>query len=98
MNARRRAAYVRRPVPRLTFIRPLVPSSAAHQRRATKWDSFRFQVIKAGSDVRLYSKSSADYETRLHSCTWPSTMTKRYYQELEPPATHDYGPLLASVV
>jgi ATP-dependent DNA ligase len=26
-----------------------------------KWDGFRFQVTKNGNDVRLYSKSGAEY-------------------------------------
>ena len=32
-----------------------------------KWDGFRFQIIKDGSDVRLYSKSCAEYSDRLPS-------------------------------
>ena len=32
-----------------------------------KWDGFRFQVIKDGSDVRLYSKSGAESSDRLSS-------------------------------
>jgi hypothetical protein len=30
-----------------------------------KWDGFRFQVIKDGSDVRLSSKNGAEYCDRL---------------------------------
>jgi bifunctional non-homologous end joining protein LigD len=30
-----------------------------------KWDGFRFQIIKDDSDVRLYSKSGAEYTDRL---------------------------------
>jgi ATP dependent DNA ligase domain len=30
-----------------------------------KWDGFRFQVIKDGAGVRLYSKSGAEYTNRL---------------------------------
>jgi bifunctional non-homologous end joining protein LigD len=30
-----------------------------------KWDGFRFQIIKDGSDVRLYSKSGPDYSNKL---------------------------------
>ena len=57
----------------LAFIRPLVPSSAArlptghHWLHEPKWDGFRFQIIKDGSDVRLYSKSGAEYSDRLPS-------------------------------
>ena len=56
---------------RLAFIRPLVPSSAACPPKGDdwlhepKWDGVRFQVIKDGSDVRLYSKSVADYSNKL---------------------------------
>ena len=30
-----------------------------------KWDGFRFQIIKDGSDVRFYSRSGAEYTDRL---------------------------------
>jgi hypothetical protein len=30
-----------------------------------KWDGFRFQIIKDGSDVRLYSRHGAEYTDRL---------------------------------
>jgi ATP-dependent DNA ligase len=30
-----------------------------------KWDGFRIQVIKDGSDVRLYSKSGGEYSSKL---------------------------------
>ena len=52
---------------RLAFIRHLVPSAAARPPKGDdwlhepKWDGFRFQIIKDGSDVRLYSKSGAGY-------------------------------------
>ena len=63
------AGYVRsseiRHVPvRLAFIRPLVPSSAARPPEGggwlhePKWNGFRFQVIKDGSDVRFYSNTT----------------------------------------
>ena len=58
-------------MPRLAFIRPLFPSSAARPPKGDdwlhepKWDGFRFQIIKDGSDVRLYSKSGAEYSDRL---------------------------------
>ena len=31
----------------------------------TKWDGIRFQVIKDGAGVRMYSKSGAEYTARL---------------------------------
>ena len=58
---------------RLAFIRPIVLSSAARPPKGDdrlhepKWDGFRFQVIKDGNDVRLYSKSGADYSNKLPS-------------------------------
>ena len=60
-------------VSRLAFIRPLSPSTAVRPPKGDgwlhepKWDGFRFQVIKDGSDVRLYSKSGADYSNKLLS-------------------------------
>jgi bifunctional non-homologous end joining protein LigD len=30
-----------------------------------KWDGFRFQVIRDGSDVRLYSKNGKEYSSKL---------------------------------
>jgi bifunctional non-homologous end joining protein LigD len=56
---------------RLAFIRPLSPSAAVRPPKGDdwlhepKWDGFRFQVIKDGAGVRLYSKSGADYTDRL---------------------------------
>jgi len=47
-------------MPRLAFIRPLSPSAAVRPPKGDdwlhepKWDGFRFQVDKDGSDVRLY--------------------------------------------
>ena len=58
-------------MPRLVFIRPLVPSAAVRPPTSDdwlhepKWDGFRFQVIKDGGDVRLYSKNGAVYSNRL---------------------------------
>ena len=58
---------------RLAFIRPLSPSAAAHPPKGDdwlhepKWDGFRFQITKDGSNVRLYSKSGAEYTDRLPS-------------------------------
>ena len=58
-------------VPRLTFIRPLSLSAAVRPPKGDdwlhepKWDGFRFQMIKDGSGVRLYSKSGAAYSDRL---------------------------------
>ena len=33
--------------------------------QAPGWDGFRFQVIKDGSQVRLYSRHGAEYTDRL---------------------------------
>jgi hypothetical protein len=55
---------------RLSFIRPLSPSASVRPPQGAdwifepKWDGFRFQVIKDGG-VRMYSKSGAEYTTRL---------------------------------
>ena len=55
----------------LAFIRPLAPSSAVSPPkskdwlREPKWDGFRFQVIKNGKTVRLYTRNGADYTERL---------------------------------
>jgi len=56
---------------RPTFIRPLVPADAARPPRGPGWlfepkiDGFRFQVLKDGDQVRLFSKSGAEYTDRL---------------------------------
>jgi bifunctional non-homologous end joining protein LigD len=56
---------------RLAFIRPCVPSTASRPPRGEgwchepKWDGFRFQVIKDGAGVRMYSKSGAESTARL---------------------------------
>jgi bifunctional non-homologous end joining protein LigD len=56
---------------RLAFIRPLSPSAAVRPPKGDdwlhepKWDSFRFQVIKDGAGVRMYSRSGAEYTARL---------------------------------
>ena len=56
---------------RLAFIRPCVPSTAVRPSQGAdwihepKWDGFRFQIIKDGAGVRLYSKSGAEYTDRL---------------------------------
>jgi bifunctional non-homologous end joining protein LigD len=58
-------------MPSLTFIRPLVPCSAVRPPKGDgwlhepKWDGFRFEVIKDGSKVRLYSRHGAEYTDRL---------------------------------
>jgi ATP-dependent DNA ligase len=60
-------------VSRLVFVRSLSPSAAARSSRGNdwlhepKWGGFRFQIIKDGSDVRLYSKSGVDYSNTLPS-------------------------------
>ena len=56
---------------RLSFIRPLSPSAAVRPPQGDdwlhepKWDGFRFQVIKDGSQVRFYSRHGAEYTDRL---------------------------------
>jgi bifunctional non-homologous end joining protein LigD len=56
---------------RLAFIRPLSPSAAVRPPKGDdwlhepKWDGFRFQVIKDGSEVWLYSHHGAEYTDRL---------------------------------
>jgi ATP-dependent DNA ligase len=56
---------------RLAFIRPLAPSAAVRPPTGDdwlhepKWDGFRFQIIKDGSDVRFYSRHGAQYTDRL---------------------------------
>jgi bifunctional non-homologous end joining protein LigD len=56
---------------RLAFIRPLSPSAAVRPPKGDdwlhepKWDGFRFQVIKDGAGVRMYSESGAEYSDRL---------------------------------
>jgi hypothetical protein len=56
---------------RLAFIRPLNPSAAVRPPKGDdwlhepKWDGFRFQIIKDGSQVRFYSRHGAEYTDRL---------------------------------
>jgi len=56
---------------RLAFIRPLAPASAVRPPKGDdwlhepKWDGFRFQVIKDGSQVRFYSRHAAECTDRL---------------------------------
>jgi len=58
-------------VPRPAFIPPQIPSSTkapptgADWIHGPKWDGYRFQVVKNGRDVRLYSRSGAEYTERL---------------------------------
>ena len=58
-------------MPRLTFIRPLNPSAAVRPPKGDDWaartqvDGFRFQIIKVGNAVRLYSRHGAEYTDRL---------------------------------
>jgi ATP-dependent DNA ligase len=53
------------------FIRPLIPSSTKSPPKGSewlhepKWDGYRFQVVKNGLKVRLFSKSGAEYTNRL---------------------------------
>jgi len=54
-----------------TFVRPLVATEAARPPRGPGWlfepkfDGYRFQVVKDGRRVRLFSKSGAEYTDRL---------------------------------
>ena len=56
---------------RLAFIKPLSPSAAVRPPKGDdwlhepKWDGFRFQIIKDGAGVGLYSRYGADYTERL---------------------------------
>ena len=56
---------------RLAFIRPLAPSAAVRPPKGVgwyhepKWDGFRFQIIKDGSEVRFYPRHGAEYGDRL---------------------------------
>jgi ATP-dependent DNA ligase len=56
---------------RLAFIRPLSPSASVRPPQGDdwvhepKWDGFRFQVIKDGERVRIYSRHGAEYTDRL---------------------------------
>jgi bifunctional non-homologous end joining protein LigD len=56
---------------RPTFVPPLIPSSTKAPPRGAewihepKWDGFRFQVIKNGREVRLYSRNRSDYSEKL---------------------------------
>jgi len=60
--------------PNLPCASRVYPSLRSHQRRPLagedwlhepKWDGIRFQVIKVGSVVWLYSRNGADYTERL---------------------------------
>jgi ATP-dependent DNA ligase len=57
--------------PRLAFIHPLSPSAAVRPPKGDdwlhepKWDGYRFQIIKDGSQVRFYSRHGAEYTDRL---------------------------------
>lgn len=59
------------PNARLAFIRPLAPSASVRPPKGDdwiyqpKWDGFRFQIVKGGSEVRLYSRSGAECTDRL---------------------------------
>ena len=58
---------------RLSFFRPLSSSASVRPPQGEdwlhepKWDGFRFQIIKDGSDVRLYSRHGDEYTDRLPS-------------------------------
>jgi bifunctional non-homologous end joining protein LigD len=63
--------YMWRVPVRPAFVRPLSPSAAVRPPKGDdwlhepKWDGFRFQVIKDGGDIRLYSRHGAEYTDRL---------------------------------
>ena len=56
---------------RLSFIRPLSPSASVRPPKGDdwifepKWDGFRFQIVKDGREVRLYSRHGAECTERL---------------------------------
>ena len=56
---------------RPAFVPPLIPVSAkapppgADWLHEPKWDGYRFQVIKNGREIRLYSRSGAEYSDKL---------------------------------
>jgi len=58
-------------VPRPVFIPPQIPSSTkappqgADWIHEPKWDGYRFQIVKNGNQIRLHSRSGADYSDRL---------------------------------
>ena len=58
---------------RLTFIHPClavrgkVPPKGDQWVHEAKWDGYRIQIVKDGSDVRLYSKSGTEWTKRLPS-------------------------------
>jgi len=58
---------------RLAFIRPFAPSPATSPPKSKdwlhepKWHGFRFQVIKNGETVRLYTRNGADRALAPHA-------------------------------
>ena len=58
---------------RLTFIRPCLavrdkaPPKGDQWVHEAKWDGFRIQIVKDGSDVRLYSKTGTEWTRKLPS-------------------------------
>ena len=73
---------------RLAFVRPLSPSAAVRPPKGDdwlhepKWDGFRFQIIKDGNQVRLYSRHGAEYTDRLPAWSRPSPSCPRNRQSL----------------
>jgi len=57
----------------LAFVKPCSPTTASKPpsgdcwTHEVKWDGYRFQVIKVGRDVRIYSRNGADWTLRLPS-------------------------------
>jgi ATP dependent DNA ligase domain len=58
--------------PSCLYLLPITPAAVRPPKgdgwlHEPKWDGFRFQAVKDGSDVRLNSKSGAEYTERLPS-------------------------------
>ena len=56
---------------RPVFVRPCIPAEVARPPQGEDWihepkfDGYRFQIVKNGREVRLFSKSGAEYGARL---------------------------------
>ena len=64
-------AYIQDAPVRPAFISPMIPTYAKVPPKGDawlhepKWDGYRFQIVKNGDRVRLYSKSGAEWTDRL---------------------------------
>ena len=49
------------------FVRPCIPAEVAREDwiHEPKFDGYRFQIVKNGREVRLFSKSGAEYSPRI---------------------------------